>query len=222
MWSEGHGANGGHVAAVAEPFRYRQVPSPANGNSETQGGEWYEGAVEDPAAQLKAAERESLQKGRAEGEASAKAAAQAEIAALREAVRQAVEKFKEERSNYFARIESEVVQLALAIARKILHREAQMDPLLLAGMVHVALEKLDAGTRIRMRTHPNDIRLWSEYFSQQQALATQIDLVGDATLRRGECVLETESGRTQMSLEGQLKEIEQGFLDLLEHRPAVS
>jgi flagellar assembly protein FliH len=37
----------------------------------------------------------------------------------------------------------------------------------------------------------------------------------------GCCVLETEVGSTQISLETQLKEIEQGFLDLLEHRPQV-
>ena len=56
------------------------------------------------------------------------------------------------------------MQLALAIARKILHREAQIDPLLLTGLVHVALEKLGAGTRVRLRANPADIHFWNEYF----------------------------------------------------------
>ena len=47
------------------------------------------------------------------------------------------------------------------------------------------------------------------------------DLIGDPHLALGHCVLETDLGTTHISLETQLKEIEQGFLDLLEHRPRV-
>ena len=36
-------------------------------------------------------------------------------------------------ADYFRRVEGDVVSLALAIARKMLHREVQIDPLLLAG-----------------------------------------------------------------------------------------
>ena len=122
---------------------------------------------------------------------------------------------------YFARIEPEVVQLSLAISRKILHREAQIDPLLLTGMVHVALEKLDRGTRIRLRAHPEDIHFWTEHFASATNGEVAPELVGDAQLKRGECALETEMGNTLISLETHLKEIEQGFLDLLEQRPRV-
>jgi flagellar assembly protein FliH len=132
-----------------------------------------------------------------------------------------LEEFKAQREAYFARVEPEIVQLSLAIARKILHREAQMDPLLLTGMVHVALEKLDLGTRMRLRAHPADIHYWKEYFEQGAAPVRQPDLVGDESLLRGECAIETEVGSTQVSLETQLKEIEQGFFDLLDQRPRV-
>jgi flagellar assembly protein FliH len=205
----------GTSAAEAEPYHYQAVRPGSNGSVE-----WLD-STEDPLAKLREAREVAFEQGQRQGEAQARTAAQVEIAAVREMVLQAVEKFKAERVKYFARTEAEVVQLALAIAKKILHREAQIDPLLLTGMVHVALEKFDAGTRVLMRTHPSDIRLWTEYFAQSHVLSTQIELIGDAALRRGECVLETESGKTQLSLDGQLKEIEQGFLDLLEQRPAA-
>jgi|GEM_PF-816036 len=223
MWSDRGGGAARTVAAETEPepFRYRQAHGSGNGEAPSATDGWAEGA-DDPKARAKAAEALAFEKGREQGMTQAQAAAQAEVAMERANLRAIVEKFKEERGAYFARIEGEVVQLTLAIARKILHREAQMDPLLLTGMVHVALERLDAGSGVRMRTHPNDIRLWSEYFSHPGSRSAQVELIGDAALRRGECVLETESGATRMSLEGQLKEIEQGFLDLLEHRPTVS
>ena len=107
-----------------------------------------------------------------------------------------------------------------AIARKILYRESQIDPLLLTGLVHVALEKLDAGTRVRLKVHPADTHFWNEFFARSASPLVP-ELSGDPALRHGECTLETEVGSTQISMETQLKEIEQGFFDLLEQRPKV-
>jgi flagellar assembly protein FliH len=164
-------------------------------------------------------EKEAFERGVKEGETRAHSECEKQIAAAKALVADAIEKFKRERENYFSRVEPEVVQLALAIARKILHREAQMDPLLLAGMVHVALSKLDSGTRVRLWAHPLDVHFWNEYFAQPDSFQPAPELVGDPALRRGECTLETEVGSTQISLDTQLKEIEQGFFDLLEQRP---
>jgi flagellar assembly protein FliH len=50
-------------------------------------------------------------------------------------------------------------------------------------------------------------------------LQTLPELLGDPTLGPGNCVLETELGSTDLTLESQLKEIEQGFFDLLAQRP---
>jgi flagellar assembly protein FliH len=221
MSSDRNGGTAISTATAPEPFRYRQSGT-ASGNGSTLDPGIDSGEGEDTPSGVKDLQRQAFEQGRQHGEAQVRAAAQLEIAAEREKVTLTIERFKAERTSYFSHIESQVVQLALAIARKILHREAQMDPLLLTGMVHVALEKLDAGTSMRMRTHPSDIRLWSEYFAQQGTVNPSPELIGDNTLRRGECILETESGSTQMSLDSQLKEIEQGFLDLLEQRPQVS
>jgi flagellar assembly protein FliH len=172
-------------------------------------------------AEAERREREAYEKGAREGEARATAAYRAEISGARANVSKLLEDFKAERDSYFRRIEPEIVQLALAIARKILHREAQMDPLLLTGMVHVALEKLDSGARVRMRVNPGDVHSWNEYFSQSSEFPQPPELVGDAALQHGECAMETEIGSTTISLDTQLKEIEQGFFDLLEQRPRV-
>src|SRR5260221_4302477 len=221
MWSERNGGSAVAVPVAPEPFRYRQSDG-SNGTAATLADEGVDGGAAQPPATPQEIQRQAFEQGKLQGEAQARTTVQNEVTAERGKIGAGIEKFKDERKAYFAHIESEVVQLALAISRKILHREAQMDPLLLTGMVHVALEKLDAGSRVRMRTNPADIRLWREYFAQHGVGGAQAELIGDANLRRGECCLETESGSTQMSLDGQLKEVEQGFLDLLEQRPRVS
>lgn len=202
-----------------EPFQYAPT---AEDNNVTSGGvevPWSEpGAV--TKAQAEKREKEAHERGLLEGGNRARASCEMRVTAAQETVRQALQTFQTEREEYFNRVEPEVVQLALAIARKILHREAQIDPLLLTGLVHVALEKLDAGTRVRLRVHPSDAHFWNEFFARSGG-ASVPELLGDATLQHGECSLETEVGSTLISLETQLKEIEQGFFDLLEQRPRV-
>ena len=202
-----------------EPFFY--MPSGEEGNAEGEQGTpmpWT-GQGNGARSSTEQREKEAYARGIQEGETRARLEYEKQLATIRSFASSALQDFQAQRENYFARIEPEIVQLSLSIARKILHREAQMDPLLLAGMVHVALEKLDSGTHLRMRAHPNDIHFWNEYFSQVSLIQPQPELIGDPALQHGECALETEIGSTQISLDTQLKEIEQGFFDLLEQRP---
>ncbi len=169
--------------------------------------------------QIRAREARARKEGRDEGIAQGRAEAEKKLASEKQAVAQAVQEFARERATYFQRVEAEVVGLAVAIARKILHREAQVDPLLLAGVVRVGLDNIAAGTRVRLKVHPDQIQPWRQFFAQQPDLRTTPELMGDATLGPGRCMLETDLGSTDLTLEMQLKEIEQGFFDLLAQRP---
>lgn len=130
----------------------------------------------------------------------------------------AIAGFAEHRSEYFTRVESEVVQLALAIAKKILHREAQVDPMLVAALVRMAIEKLHDGTSVTIRVSPHQVASWKVYFAGQ-SLAARAQVIGDAELNDQDCLLETELGTANFGLNAQLKEVEQGFFDLLALRP---
>jgi flagellar assembly protein FliH len=158
-------------------------------------------------------------KGIAEGQSQAMASYEKTLESLRAQVGETIQQFTKQRELYFQQVERDVVQLSLSIARKILHREVQMDPMLLAGIVHVALEGVDRGTHVRLRANPAEIPLWRNYFQNAPEGQTTPELIGDGSLANGHCLLETELGSTHISLETQLKEIEQGFLDVLEHRP---
>jgi flagellar assembly protein FliH len=157
-----------------------------------------------------------------EGEARAGAKFDQELGAERAAIAQALRDFACEREGYFSRVETEVVKLAVEIARKILHREVQVDPLLLAGVVRVALEKIAAGTSVRLRVHPEHVYAWHDFFANQQNLRPVPELRGDGTLGIGHCVLETALGTTDLTLESQLAEVERGFFDLLAQRPVTT
>jgi flagellar assembly protein FliH len=137
----------------------------------------------------------------------------------RDEIARALRDFVEERDLYFHSVEQQVVQLALAIVRKILHRESQIDPLILTGVLRVALEKVNANTKTRLRTSSSGMKAWRDYFAQAHENLAPPELISDPELEPGRCILETELGATEIGLETQLKEIEQGFLDLLAQRP---
>ena len=79
-------------------------------------------------------------------------------------VLRACEEFDRERTRYFAAVEGQVVKLALAIAGRVLHREAKMDPLLLSAAVRVALEKVKDESETRLRVPMAEAEAWNEAF----------------------------------------------------------
>jgi flagellar assembly protein FliH len=118
-----------------------------------------------------------------------------------------------ERDRYFENVEQEVVHLALAVAARILRREAQMDPLLLTGAVRVALGQLSASTSVRLHIPAEDSELWLQAIAHLPNLKLRPELVADASLHLGECTLETGLGSVDLGLRSQLAEIERGFFD---------
>jgi flagellar biosynthesis/type III secretory pathway protein FliH len=159
-----------------------------------------------------------MQEGRRVARAEVDAEMQTFVALERERVAAAVREFAAERERYFAGVEQEIVKLALAIAARVLHREAQSDPLLLSGVVRVALEKMADRSGIVMRVRPADVAAWERVFVATE-LAERPRVVEDARMELGECRLETKMGTVELGVGVQLEEIEKGFCDLLQHRP---
>jgi flagellar assembly protein FliH len=153
-----------------------------------------------------------------EGEGHAKTWFEAQIQELRNNLAAALETFADERRTYFLAAEREVVQLACSITRKILRRESSLDPLLLAGMVRVALEQISQATRVTVRVHPQQVSDFRVFFARHMQ-ENPPEIVEDPTLEPDRCVLHTELGSTEIGPEIQLKEIEQGLLDLQAAKP---
>lgn len=132
----------------------------------------------------------------------------------------AVESFQAQRTEYFARVEAEVVQLSLSIAAKILRHEAQLDPMLVATLVRMAVEKMQEGSSVTVRVSPGSGAEWKRYFAERPN-PSLVDVVEDVRVDDGDCILETELGSAHFGLEAQLKEVERGFFDLLALRPVA-
>jgi flagellar assembly protein FliH len=165
--------------------------------------------------------RKSFEAGRERGRQEGRQAEhEAQAAALKEGEErlaqrgaQLIADFAQERDRYLHAVEHEVVKLALAIAARILRREAQMDPLLLTGAVRVALGQLSGTTEVRLRVPAADLDLWSDAVSLLPNLALKPIVIAGEGMRLGDCVIETALGSVDLGIRSQLGEIERGFFD---------
>jgi flagellar assembly protein FliH len=216
------------LSPTLQPFPYDSIAPGAPARARMAAGFGLDAAIDGDGGAAEAATRETQARaqGRQEGLSEAgKAFAEQfaeQLGRERASLAAALAEFTRDRATYFQKVEGEVIQLALAIARKILHREAQLDPLLLAGIVRVALEKIDGATGVVLRIHPENAADWRRYLSTQLEPADRPEIVEDPAQLPDRCTLETSMGTALIGLEVQLKEIEQGLMDLLAARPDVS
>lgn len=131
---------------------------------------------------------------------------------------QALSSFGQQRAAYFRHLEREVVELAMAIARKVLQREAALDPTLLYGLVRIALDRMGAEPPVRLRVSASGLAAWQQACANHPSLPP-CEVVGEAQLHAGDCVVETSLGTANFSLDAQLKELEGALHDVLVRRP---
>src|ERR1039457_1626825 len=85
---------------------------------------------------------EAREAGRREGEATARRAAEAEIQPVLQRLAASIQQASELPARLRAQAETDMVKLAVAIAQRILQRELNIDPEVIAGLVRVGLEKV--------------------------------------------------------------------------------
>jgi flagellar assembly protein FliH len=212
----------GTIAAPFSSLQYPDIAGSLNGEPDPGSGHKTARGAEVEMSEAEFAVR--LVKERAEATAQIEQKLRDEyeqkLQAASYAITKALTHFTEERAAYFAHVESEIVQLSLSIAAKILHREAQVDPMLVATLVRMAVERMRDDSTVTVRVHPERVATWKRYFAIDPNMA-RVSVVEDAQLTDQDCVLETELGSANFGLNSQLKEIEQGFFDLLALRPAT-
>lgn len=223
----------GEGAGTVKAFSYQGIETPAPGetqNSVPANAELLWEELSDPAAaqgsgkkyseeEVQAREQQAWQNGLQEAATQGRENLEKALAAERSGLAAALCEFAKGREAYYQRLEGEVVQLVLSITRKVLHRESQVDPMLLTGVVRVALEKIAAGTTVKLRVPMNQADAWRAAFRAIPARDLTIEIVADESLTGPRCLIVTEMGATDVSLDSQLAEIERGFLDLLKQHP---
>jgi flagellar assembly protein FliH len=111
--------------------------------------------------------------------------------------------------------EEELIELSIAIAKRVLHRELTLDPEAVRGLVKAALERIGSRELNRVRVHPAHSSL-IQALLEKACPNRPVELVADPGLGPGDVVFETERGDLDASVGAQLEEIRRGLADRLE------
>jgi flagellar assembly protein FliH len=157
---------------------------------------------------------EALGRGRAEGEAAARQALNQQFEAEMAHAARMMEELIAAGPKLRQRAEEGMVRLAVAIARRVLHREITVDSDAILGLVKAAFGRIDQREIVQVRT---DSTLAGAAQRTIQTLdpSRRINLVVDASLQPGSLILETSRGQLDASVETQLNEIQRGFTDFV-------
>jgi flagellar assembly protein FliH len=186
-------------STLATPPAPRNAPAPA--------------ADAGPAADQDEARKASYQRGFSEGRNTGHEQAAGELQPVMDRLSRSLADLATVRSHVRKTAESDLLKLAIAVARRVIHRELTLDPGSIEGLIRVALEKLESRELCRVRVHPDQepvIRTLLARFS-----AAPVELIPDPTLQCGDVLFETAHGTLDGSIEAQLQEIERGFADRL-------
>ena len=153
------------------------------------------------------------QQGYQEGQSMARQEMAGQVDAIAARLARTIEELSGMRQRFRREAEEDVVALALAIARRILHRELTVAPEALLGVLKAALEKIEVREVHRLRLRPEDVALVQQHLDKM-GLPQRVELIADPALERGAIILDSSRGALDVSVETQLAEIERGFADL--------
>jgi flagellar assembly protein FliH len=154
---------------------------------------------------LAALEREAFTKGYAQGERAGMEAGGKRAEAMLRRIGQTIEELGGLRQTLIQETEREMVQLALTLARRVVHREVTLDPELAAALAHVALERLGTTTPATIRLNPEDYTVVAQDSARWGGQT--VTVVPDPSISRGGCLVDSAFGSVDATIERQFDEL---------------
>jgi flagellar assembly protein FliH len=111
--------------------------------------------------------------------------------------------------------ERAVIELASAVASKVVQRTVEADDDLVVRSVREALRCLNRVNRLTLRVHPADLRVVESFqpeFSVLLDTTCAITVVEDASVSRGGCIMDTDAGAIDARIATRLSEIKLALL----------
>jgi flagellar assembly protein FliH len=204
----------------AQPIAWRRQssgadPHPAAAQRQQPAGT---GAAESSSAdaqrEIEARIAAAYQQGLQAGEAAAAQGAKARLGPVLAGLSTILADLTGMRKRVRGEAEEATVALALAIARRVLHREIASDPEAILGLVKAAFQKCDARETHRLRLSPDGAQIIRQQLARLN-LPPALEVIADGSLPQGSAIFETSRGDLDASVDTQLAEIEYGLTDMV-------
>ncbi|MBO0995443.1 flagellar assembly protein FliH [Bacillus sp. SD088] len=135
-----------------------------------------------------------------------------------EQAKQITDQSKVEYEQYVHSSESVILDLAIAVAERIMHSTFEVEPERFIPLVQTALKEVRNSKEIQIHVHPSQYEL---LISEKQELETifpkDVDcfIYPDVDLEEYACQIESEHGRVDANISSQLVELKEKLLEIL-------
>jgi flagellar assembly protein FliH len=167
---------------------------------------WEEGRAEG----LLAGEKEGRERGRAEAFEAASQEFAAGQKGLIESCRNIIDAVNAEREAWAASARQDLIDLAMAIARRVAHHVGERDRRVIVSNLEEAVQLAGKRSEVTVRVHPADVEAARQFAASMMAQRGQwqhVDVTEDPDVSAGGCRVQWGSGAVDARLETQLDRI---------------
>lgn len=116
-------------------------------------------------------------------------------------------------------VETDIVHLAMAIARKIIVVELSSNPLSIVNIVRQAISFLDNPDNVRVYVNPADLQVLldgivSEGLTEIGSGDLEVDLKADRRISCGGCIVDSSIGSVDARLEGRMRKVKDAVMEI--------
>lgn len=148
-------------------------------------------------------QKEEIAKGVKEG-------IQTELQTTSETLRKLLEGMERARFELAENWERHVLKLAAKMAERVIRQELKQTPQIETNWIRESLQLCSGENAVTLFIHPDDAELLNDALEELQMRFRhlgKIEIRQDAALTRGDCIVETEHGQIDTSVEAQLERI---------------
>ncbi len=156
----------------------------------------------------------AFQQGFSEGEKAGFEAGTKRVDPLINSFNQGLEQLKNIRREIHQKIEKEVAQLALSIAKKIVCHEVKTTEETVVCVAREALSRVENTGKIKVKLNPADLQFMQDTKSQLSHFLDDVENIrfeAEDSIQSGGCLIETDMGDIDARIEKQFQAIEESF-----------
>ena len=159
-------------------------------------------------------EKEAYEKGFAQGERAGRELGEQRFDSVIKSFTEAADDLSSLREKMFQESEQQLLELVLAVARKVIQKEVETDKQILLDVLRSALHYVADREVVKVRVHPSDL----EFASQHKAEVIReieglgkLTFEGDGEVVRGDALIESSYGIVDAGIEKHLRAVEETF-----------
>ena len=156
---------------------------------------------------LQEGQQKGLQEGLAQGIEQGAQQVQQQVGALLAALQQAVAELTATRDQLCSDLETEAVELAFTVAKKVLQDESIAPKVVLSGIVRSAIDAAREVECLSLHLSPEDVQSAGREELEALLGPAGCSFVEDESVPRGACVLDTNFGKIEVDLEARWQAI---------------